>query len=108
MSTITYDLGTITVGVLLLNTVLTVRKADANSHQKKGWEEFTDSVVRELGKRKGLVYLLWGKPAQLKCKGIDSKSNVVITSSHPSPLCFSRCNAALVAAGQQPIDWNIL
>eukprot|EP01036_Dinobryon_divergens_P027089 gene27089-35804_t len=110
-----------TQGVLLLNTVLTVRKADANSHQKKGWEEFTDSVVRELGKRKGLVYLLWGKPAQLKCKGIDSKSNVVITSSHPSPLsayktdeafigsrCFSRCNAALVAAGQQPIDWNIL
>lgn len=53
-------------GVLLLNAVLTVRKADANSHQKKGWEEFTDAIVRELGKKEGLVYLLWGKPAQAK------------------------------------------
>eukprot|EP01034_Spumella_vulgaris_P025778 gene25778-32270_t len=107
-------------GVLLLNNVLTVRKADANSHQKHGWEQFTDAVVRELSKREGLVYLLWGKPAQLKCKNIDSTKNTIITSSHPSPLaayktdepfigskCFSRCNAALVERGQTPIDWTI-
>lgn len=53
-------------GVLLLNTALTVRKAEANSHQKQGWEEFTDAIVKELGKKEGLVYLLWGKPAQAK------------------------------------------
>ncbi len=52
--------------MLLLNTCLTVREDDANSHQKKGWEEFTDAVVKELGTREGIVYLLWGKPAQLK------------------------------------------
>eukprot|EP01039_Chlorochromonas_danica_P004919 gene4919-5399_t len=107
-------------GVLLLNTVLTVRKAEANSHQKKGWEEFTDAIVRELAKKQGLVYLLWGKPAQNKCAGIDHRANVVLTSSHPSPLAayktnepfmgsriFSRCNEALVRQGKEPIDWNV-
>jgi len=107
-------------GVLMLNTVLTVRKGDANSHQKKGWETFTDAVVKVLSTRKNIVYLLWGNPAQLKCQGIDGKNNTMITTSHPSPLgayktsspfmgsrCFSRCNEALEAYGKDPIDWNI-
>lgn len=108
-------------GVLMLNTCLTVRKGEANSHNKQGWEDFTDAVVRELGKRNGIVYLLWGNPAQTKCKTIDSKKNHIIKSSHPSPLgayktsepfmgscCFSRCNAALVEMQQTPIDWRIV
>jgi len=108
-------------GVLMLNTCLTVRKGEANSHQKKGWEEFTDAIVRELGKRQGLVYLLWGSPAQAKCKAIDVKKNRVIKSSHPSPLaayktsepfmgsnCFSKCNEALQELGHSPIDWHIV
>eukprot|EP01031_Cornospumella_fuschlensis_P026286 gene26286-31753_t len=107
-------------GVVLLNTVLTVRQGDANSHQKKGWEEFTDAIVKELSQREGLVYLLWGKPAQAKCMGINHSKNAVFTSSHPSPLgayktnepfmgskIFSRCNAALQRLGKEPIDWNI-
>lgn len=107
-------------GVLMLNTVLTVRKGEANSHQKKGWEDFTDAIVKELRKKQDIVYLLWGKPAQNKCSGIDPKNNVIITCSHPSPLaayktnepfisskCFSRCNAALENFGQTPINWEI-
>ena len=108
-------------GVLMLNTCLTVRKGEANSHQKQGWEDFTDAVVRELGKREGIVYLLWGSPAQAKCKAIDAKKNRIIKSSHPSPLaayktaepfmgssCFSKCNAALAELGKPPIDWKIV
>jgi uracil-DNA glycosylase len=107
-------------GVLLLNTCLTVRKGEANSHSQKGWETFTDAVVKQLATKEGIVYLLWGIPAQTKCKGIDASKNHIIKSSHPSPLsatktnepfmgsrCFSRCNAALVAAGKDPIDWSI-
>ena len=107
-------------GVLMLNTVLTVRKAAANSHQKKGWETFTDAVVKVLSKKEGIVYLLWGKPAQTKCIGIDRKKNIVIQCSHPSPLaayktnepfitskCFSRCNDALISMEKESIDWNI-
>lgn len=107
-------------GVFLLNTCLTVRKGEANSHQKKGWEDFTDSVIKSLNKKEGIVYLLWGKPAQSKCQGINLVKNVVITSSHPSPLgayktnepfmgskCFSRCNDALVKFGKEPINWNL-
>ena len=73
-------------GVLLLNTCLTVRKGEANSHQKKGWEEFTDAVVRQLAAREQIVYLLWGLPAQNKCKSIDATKNTIIRTSHPSPL----------------------
>ena len=104
----------------MLNTCLTVRKNEANSHQKRGWEEFTDAVVRELSKRDNIVYLLWGKPAQSKCASINKNKNVIITSSHPSPLaayktdepfigsrCFSRCNKALEKLGKSPINWNI-
>lgn len=107
-------------GVLLLNTCLTVRKGEPNSHQKRGWELFTDAVIRELSYKNNLVYLLWGKPAQAKCINIDRSKNVVITSSHPSPLgamktnepfisskCFSRCNDALISYGKDPIDWNV-
>ena len=108
-------------GVLMLNTCLTVRKGEANSHQKKGWEDFTDAIIRELSKREGIVYMLWGAPAQSKCKSIDAKKNVIIKTSHPSPLaayktaeafmtsrCFSRCNTALKELGQEPIDWRIV
>lgn len=108
-------------GVLMLNTCLTVRKGEANSHQKKGWEEFTDAIIRELSMREGIVYMLWGAPAQSKCKNIDAKRNFIIKTSHPSPLaayktseafmtsrCFSRCNTALKELGQEPIDWRIV
>eukprot|EP00601_Ochromonadales_sp_CCMP2298_P004090 CAMPEP_0173192096 /NCGR_PEP_ID=MMETSP1141-20130122/13239_1 /TAXON_ID=483371 /ORGANISM="non described non described, Strain CCMP2298" /LENGTH=325 /DNA_ID=CAMNT_0014116335 /DNA_START=76 /DNA_END=1053 /DNA_ORIENTATION=- len=108
-------------GVLLLNTCLTVRSGEANSHNKRGWEQFTEAVVQVLRSRQQVVYLLWGKPAQTKCVCIDVKSNSVITTSHPSPLgayktaqpfigskCFSRCNDALVQYGKEPIDWSIV
>ena len=113
----------------MLNNVLTVRKGEANSHAKKGWEEFTDEIIRVLDRnsqregRKGLVFLLWGKPASYKAQSIISKSkgnHTVICTSHPSPLgatktkspflgsaCFSRANDALIERGMDPIDWNI-
>ena len=109
-------------GVLLLNTTLTVRRGEANSHAKKGWEQFTDAVIRVLDKRagQGLVFVLWGKPASAKCAAIDARRHRVIRSSHPSPLgatktaepfigsrCFSRANAALVELGHEPIDWSL-
>lgn len=99
-----------------------VRRGQAHSHKGRGWEQFTDAVIRELDKRKaGLVFLLWGKPAQEKCRSIDKRKHKLITCAHPSPLsatktsqpfigskCFSRCNQALVELGQKPIDWNVL
>lgn len=107
-------------GVLLLNVCLTVRKGEANSHNKKGWETFTDQVVKELSKKEGIVYLLWGKPALEKCKGINASKNYIITSSHPSPLgayktdkpfmgskCFSKCNAKLKEWGKEEINWQL-
>lgn len=108
-------------GVIMLNTTLTVRQGQPNSHAKKGWEEFTDAVIREIAKKEGgVVFLLWGKPAQLKCTSISNTRHRVITSSHPSPLgahqtaqpfigsrCFSRCNAYLTELGKPPIDWKI-
>jgi uracil-DNA glycosylase len=116
-------------GVLLLNTVLTVRRGEANTHAKHGWEEFTDAVIDSIAKRQGkshVVFLLWGIPAAIKAQIIlqnnDSEPgrNSVIRSSHPSPLgasktktpflgsrCFSRTNDVLIKAGQKPIDWNV-
>lgn len=105
-------------GVLLLNTVLTVEQSKAASHQKKGWEEFTDAVIRHLNEeREGLVFVLWGSSAQKKGALIDRKKHLVIESPHPSPLSsyrgffgskpFSRINQYLQAQGQEPIDWKL-
>jgi len=112
-------------GVLLLNTCLTVRAHEANSHQKQGWEQFTDAVVRVLNEHSsGLVFLLWGTPAIKKAASVSSVKHSIIKASHPSPLsaaracgddpaflgsrCFSRCNEALLKRKRGPaIDWTI-
>ena len=105
-------------GVLLLNTVLTVREGEANSHQKKGWERFTDRVIEVLNEREDpIVFVLWGKPAQQKTTMIDATKHIIIQSFHPSPLSasrgffgskpFSKVNEALISLGKQPIDWQI-
>jgi uracil-DNA glycosylase len=105
-------------GVLLLNSVLTVRDGQAASHQGKGWELFTDRAIRELSeKREGLVFVLWGAYAQKKGAVIDRKKHFVIESPHPSPLSahrgflgskpFSKINAYLERRGETPIDWSV-
>ena len=104
-------------GVLLLNATLTVEAHQPLSHQGKGWELFTDAVIRELAsRRKGLVYLLWGSYAQRKAAYVDRRSNLVLECAHPSPLSahrgffgcghFKKCNEYLVASGREPIDWQ--
>ena len=103
-------------GVLLLNTTLTVRAGQAASHQGRGWEIFTDQVLRAVNdKQHRVVFLLWGAAARRKKSLIDVSRHVVLESAHPSPLSahngffgsrpFSRTNAALVEAGLTPIDW---
>lgn len=104
-------------GVLMLNTVLTVRSGEANSHQKKGWEEFTDAVLMAVNQRaKPAVFVLWGKSAQKKQALVDEKRHRVVAGAHPSPLSaklwfgskpFSKINAALSEVGHKPIDWTI-
>jgi uracil-DNA glycosylase len=105
-------------GVLLLNASLTVRQGRAASHQGKGWETFTDEVLRAVnGKPERVVFILWGASARKKKALIDTTRHAVIESPHPSPLSassgffgsrpFSRTNAALVEAGREPIDWRI-
>lgn len=105
-------------GVLLLNTTLTVRAGEAASHQGKGWELFTDEVLRTVnGKPQRVVFLLWGAAARKKKSLIDLTRHVVLESAHPSPLSahngffgsrpFSRANAALVEAGLDTIDWSL-
>lgn len=105
-------------GVLLLNAVLTVRAGQANSHQGKGWEAFTDRVIASLNEqRQNLVFILWGSYAQKKGSMIDRDRHFVIRSPHPSPLSahrgffgsqpFSRCNQYLRQTGQQEINWAI-
>jgi len=105
-------------GVLLLNATLTVRAGQAGSHQGKGWETFTDEVIRVVnGKADPVVFILWGSYARKKKALIDSSRHVVIESAHPSPLSahngffgsrpFSRTNEALIARGRQPIDWRL-
>ena len=105
-------------GVLLLNAVLTVREGQAASHQKKGWERFTDKVVHALNdKRESLVFLLWGAYAQKKGAFIDRKKHFVLESAHPSPLSasrgflgsrpFSQINRFLNSKGLAGIDWGI-
>ena len=103
-------------GVLLLNSVLTVRAHLAASHAGKGWEQFTDAVVKIISERKkNLVYMLWGSYAQRKCGVVDAQENLVLKSVHPSPLSayrgffgckhFSQANAYLQSVGKQPIEW---
>lgn len=103
-------------GVLLLNATLTVRAHQAGSHQKRGWETFTDAVIRELATRRdGLVFILWGSYAQKKGAFIDRDRHLVLQSAHPSPLSayngffgnhhFSQANHWLESHGQHPIDW---
>jgi len=105
-------------GVLLLNTVLTVREGEANSHRRKGWETFTTEVIRLLNEReKPMVFILWGKPAQSKMSLIDTARHKVLTAPHPSPLSanrgffgskpFSKTNAYLKQWGMQEINWQI-
>ncbi|WP_282956149.1 uracil-DNA glycosylase [Neisseria canis] len=105
-------------GVLLLNTVLTVRAGQAHSHASLGWEQFTDCVIHRLNdQREHLVFMLWGSHAQKKGAFIDRNRHLVLTAPHPSPLSahrgflgcrhFSQANAYLKAHGQTPIEWQI-
>ncbi len=105
-------------GVLLLNTVMTVRKGEAGSHQGKGWEIFTDRVIEVLAKEKSnLVFILWGSPSQKKASKVNPEQHHLIVSSHPSPLSsyrsffgskpFSRTNEFLKKSAITPIDWSV-
>jgi len=104
-------------GVLLLNATLTVRAHQAGSHQRKGWEEFTDAAINILNRKKeNMVFFLWGAYAQKKGESIDRTRHLVLESVHPSPLSasrgffgnkhFSRCNEYLTAHGIEPVDWR--
>lgn len=105
-------------GVLMLNTVLTVRRGQANSHKGKGWEQFTDRVISELNRKETpVVFLLWGANARAKAQIITNPIHVKLSCAHPSPLSayngffgcrhFSKTNEILVANGLEPIDWRI-
>jgi uracil-DNA glycosylase len=104
-------------GVLLLNTTLTVRAGNAGSHHGKGWETFTDEVIRIVNERDFVVFVLWGANARRKKSLIDTSRHAIIESAHPSPLSahngffgsrpFSRVNAALERAGHSAIDWSL-
>ncbi len=104
-------------GVLLLNATLTVRVSEAGSHQKKGWEQFTDAVIRVLNEQKtGVIFLLWGKYAQDKGKIIDPQKHHILKAAHPSPLAgnafsgckhFSQTNEILLSADKTPIEWQV-
>lgn len=108
-----------TQGVLLLNAVLTVEAGQANSHQGKGWEQFTDAAIAALNaQHEHLVFVLWGSYAQKKGAMIDPQKHTIIRNVHPSPLSayrgffgskpFSQINADLMAHGQTPIDWQLV
>jgi uracil-DNA glycosylase len=105
-------------GVLLLNAVLTVEDSNANAHQGKGWEQFTDKVIATINaQREHVVFMLWGSYAQKKGHVIDRKKHLVLTAPHPSPLSahrgflgcahFSQANAYLAEHGQSPIHWQL-
>lgn len=105
-------------GVLLLNTVLTVRAHQANSHQNRGWEQFTDAVIRAVNEiDRPIVYFLWGRPAQNKISMLNNPKHLILKAPHPSPLSayrgffgckhFSMANEFLKANGMEPIDWQI-
>lgn len=103
-------------GVLMLNTILTVREGEAHSHRKSGWHLFTDEVIRKLSNREEpVVFILWGRPAQEKKKLIDETRNAIIESVHPSPLSvrrgffgsrpYSKANQILKQWDEKPVDW---
>ena len=105
-------------GVLLLNTVLTVRAHQANSHRGMGWEEFTDAAIRILNEQdRPIVFILWGSPAQKKAQMLNNPRHLILKAPHPSPLSayrgffgsrpFSQTNNFLKANGLEPIDWQI-
>ena len=105
-------------GVLLLNAVLTVERGRAGSHQGRGWEGFTDAIVEHLNReRDGLVFLLWGNPAQSKGRLVDAQRHRILKAPHPSPLSahrgfigcchFSLTNQWLAESGREPIDWRL-
>ena len=105
-------------GVLLLNTVLTVRAHQANSHRGHGWEKFTDAILQAVdAQNRPIVYMLWGTPAQTKAAMLHNSRHLILKAPHPSPLSayrgffgcrhFSKCNAFLEKNGAQPIDWQI-
>ena len=103
---------------MLLNTVLTVRAHQANSHQGRGWENFTDAVIQAVNAQdRPIVYMLWGRPAQSKIPMLTNAKHLILTAPHPSPLSayrgffgckhFSKANEFLKANGAEPIDWQI-
>ena len=105
-------------GVMLLNATLTVRAGTPGSHQKKGWEEFTDKVIQTISdKKEGIIFILWGSYAQAKAELIDKSKHFIIKSPHPSPFSadrgffgskpFSKTNEILIKEGKKPIDWQI-
>ena len=105
-------------GVLLLNTALTVREGQANSHRGKGWEKLTDAIISKLNERdKPMVFILWGGNARAKKSLINSRKHLILESAHPSPLSayngffgnrhFSRTNQFLIQNGIEPINWNL-
>jgi uracil-DNA glycosylase len=105
-------------GVLLLNTVFTVRAHEANSHKNKGWEKFSDAIVDILNKQdRPIVFMLWGKPAQSKMKRLNNENHLILTAPHPSPLSsyrgffgckhFSKANEFLASNGIDPINWQV-
>lgn len=105
-------------GVMLLNTVLTVRAHAANSHREIGWEQFTDAAIRVLNQQdRPIVFLLWGRPAQMKRTMLDNPMHLILEAPHPSPLSafrgffgsrpFSKANKFLTKHGLEPIDWQI-
>lgn len=104
-------------GVLLLNSVLTVRSGQAASHSSLGWQQFTDAVIREISERcSGVIFLLWGNFARGKAALIDRSRHFVLEAAHPSPLArgaffgcrhFSKTNEILLREGKQPIDWSL-
>lgn len=105
-------------GVMMLNTVLTVRAHQANSHRGIGWEEFTDAAIRILAAQdRPMVFILWGRPAQMKKSMLNPEKHLILEAPHPSPLSayrgffgsrpFSKTNEYLVSHGMEPIDWQI-
>lgn len=105
-------------GVLMLNTVLTVRAHQANSHAGHGWEQFTDAIIEAVNKEdRPIVYMLWGSPAQRKASMLNNPKHLILKAPHPSPLSayrgffgckhFSKCNEFLKANGIEPVDWQI-